>query len=312
MDNTNNRYSAKEYAEYKEKERQELKEQLKKGIRQALETDKYKTYLELMSRCHKYSFSNSILIYLQNEDATIVKSRIDWNKDKVNINEEQKRNGIKIFCPMKTKIDIYEKDADGNYILNEKDERIKVNEREITRFKVGYVYDISQTDADKEKYNLFIVNNEKVKNKDKILDNLQKASGINFDFKSNLGGALGCYSPKENKIKIKANMNEIDTISTCVHEVAQSILHNDNNNLKLSKEQKEFEAESVAYAVCKKLGVNSKDNNFLYLANWIGKDDLKDFENSLERIQKVSNKILNQFEVKTNKNLKQNSLENEI
>ena len=309
-ENENNKYSPKEYAEIKEKEVQALKEKLSQGIREALQSDKYKTFLKLMSRCHNYSFSNSMLICLQNPEATIVKSFADWQKDKAKVNKGEK--GIQIFVPMKKKINIYEKDENGEFKLNENNEKIKIGEKEIINFRLGNVFDISQTNADKEKYNLFIVNNEKVENKDEILKKLENASGINFDFKTNLGGALGCYSPKENKIKIKANMNEIDTISTCVHEVAHSILHNQNNELKLSKEQKEFEAESVAYVVCNKLNVNSKDNNFLYLVNWIGKDDLKEFENSLDRIQKASNKILSQFEIKIKENLKQNSLENEI
>lgn len=310
MDDKNNRYSTKEYAEIKEKERNELNEILQKGIRQALESDKYKTFLNLMSKCHNYSYTNSILIIMQNSLATVVKSFNDWKKDKVLVNKGEK--GIKIYTPIKKTVNLYDKDENGSYKLNENGEKIKIGEREIVKFRIGNVFDISQTNADKEKYSLFVVNNDKVENKDDILKKLENASGINFDFKANLGGALGCYSPKENKIKIKANMNEIDTISTCVHEVAHSILHNQNNELKLSKEQKEFEAESVAFVVCNELGVNSKDNNFLYLANWVGKDDLKEFENSLERIQKASNKILKEFEIKSYENLKQNSLENEI
>ena len=106
-------------------------------------------------------------------------------------------------------------------------------------------------------------------------------------------------------------MGDIKTISTCVHEVAHSLLHNKNNKLNLSREQKEFEAESVAYVVCKNLNVDSKENNFLYLANWVGKEDISDFKDSLDRIQKTSNDILKYFEKENSKNFEK-QVQNEM
>ena len=306
-----NRYTAEEYAKIKEQERQELSEKLSDGIKNALNSEKYRSFLKFMGNCHSYSYTNSMLIYLQNEDATIVKSFTDWKKDKVNINKDEK--GIKIFCPVKKHINIYQKDENGEYVLNDKGEKIKTDEKEITNFIVGNVFDISQTNANPQNYELLISNDEKINNKDEILNKLEKASGIKFEFKDNLKGASGKYSPKEEKIEIKTNMDDIETISTCVHEVAHSILHKNNDKLKLTKSQKEFEAESVSYIVCNRLNIDSEKNNFLYLANWIGKEDISEFKNSLDRIQKASNDILKQFDIqKENTNLKQNSNEIEI
>lgn len=306
-----NRYTAEEYAKIKEQERQELSEKLSNGIKNALNSEKYRSFLKFMGNCHNYSYTNSMLIYLQNEDATIVKSFTDWKKDKVNINKDEK--GIKIFCPVKKHINIYQKDENGEYVLNDKGEKIKTDEKEITNFIVGNVFDISQTNANPQNYELLISNNEKINNKDEILNKLENASGIKFEFKDNLKGANGRYSPKEEKIEIKTNMDDIETISTCVHEVAHSILHKSNDKLKLTKSQKEFEAESVSYIVCNRLNIDSEKNNFLYLTNWIGKEDISEFKNSLDRIQKASNDILKQFDIqKENTNLKQNSNEIEI
>ncbi len=298
-----NRYSTEEYIKLKEKEKKDLSEKLSNGIKDALDSDRYKNFLKVMSKCYNYSYTNSMLIYVQKEDATIVKPFTDWKKDKVNINKDEK--GIKIFCPVKRKVNVYKVDEKGNFELDEQGEKIKVGEQEQLTFTIGNVFDISQTNADPEKYELKKESNEKILNKEEILQKLEKASNIKFEFATNLGRANGMYIPSEEKIKIRANMGDIKTISTCVHEVAHSILHNKNNNLKLSKEQVEFEAESVAYVVCQKLNVNSKENNFLYLANWVGKEDISEFENSLERIQKASNDILKEFNIqKENNNLK--------
>lgn len=303
-----NRYSVEKYIEIKENEKKELSEKLSNGIKDALNSDRYKNYLKLMSRCYNYSYTNSMLIYLQNENATIVKSFTDWKKDKVNVNKDEK--GIKIFCPIKKKINIYKTDEKGKVILNEKGEKEKVGEQEYITFNVGNVFDISQTNANPENYQLKTESNEKLLNKEEIIKKLEEVSNIKFEFVTNLGRANGMYMPNEEKIKIRANMGDIKTISTCVHEVAHSILHKASSNLKLSNVQKEFEAESVAYVVCEKLNIDSKKNNFLYLADWVEKEDLSEFKDSLERIQKASNDILKKFDnQKENINLKHKSSE---
>lgn len=303
------RYSAEEYAKIKEQEKKELAENLSEGIKRALDSDKYKSYLKFMGNCHNYSYTNSMLIYLQNEKATVVKSFTDWKKDKVNINKNEK--GIKIFCPVKKRINIYQKDKGGNFVLDDKGEKIKESEKEITNFIVGNVFDISQTNANSKNYQLLIYDKDKIQNKGDILNKLEKVSNIKFEFKDNLNGASGRYFPKKEKIEIKANMEDLETISTCIHEVAHSILHKDINKIKIPKKQVEFEAESVAYVVCNKLNINCKNNNFLYLANWVGKEDISEFKNSLDRIQKASNDILKEFDIQK-ENIKINVKENEV
>ena len=78
-----NKYSTEEYKKIKDKEREELKNTLNQGIKDALNSERYKSFLNIMSRCHNYSFTNSLLISLQNENATLVKSFTDWKKDGV-------------------------------------------------------------------------------------------------------------------------------------------------------------------------------------------------------------------------------------
>lgn len=304
-----NKYSTDEYKKLKDKEREELKNTLNQGIKDALNSERYKSFLNMMSKCHNYSFTNSLLISLQNENATLVKSFTDWKKDGVKINKNEK--GIKIFCPVKQVFVEYQKDDNGRVVLDDNGEKVEKGKTERTIFKVGRVFDISQTNADRNKYELKKESNEKIINKDEIISTLEKVSGIKFDFKKSLGRANGIFNPKEQKIEIRANMGDIKTISTCVHEVAHSLLHNKNNELNLSKEQKEFEAESVAYVVCKNLNVDSKENNFLYLANWVEDKDISEFKNSLDRIQKTSNDILKSFDKENVRNLDKQA-QNEI
>lgn len=299
-----NKYSTEEYKKIKENEKEELKNTLNEGIKDALNSEKYKSFLNVMSKCHNYSYTNSLLIALQNENATIIKSFMDWKKDGVSINKNEK--GIKIFYPIKQVFIEYQKDDKGRIALDENGEKIEVGKNERITFRVGRVFDISQTNADREKYELKKESAEKILNKDNIISTLEKISGIKIEFNNNLGRANGRYNPELQKIEVRGNMGDIKTISTCVHEVAHSLLHNKNSELNLSKEQKEFEAESVAYVVCKNLNVDSKENNFLYLANWVGKEDISEFKDSLDRIQKTSNDILKEFSIQQENNKKIN------
>ena len=56
-----------------QKERlKEITDSIETGIKDMFESDKYKTYLQTMSRFHKYSLNNTMLIAMQKPDATLV------------------------------------------------------------------------------------------------------------------------------------------------------------------------------------------------------------------------------------------------
>ena len=51
---------------------QEITEKLEQGIKELFESEKYKNYLNTMSKFHNYSFNNTMLIAMQKPDATLV------------------------------------------------------------------------------------------------------------------------------------------------------------------------------------------------------------------------------------------------
>ena len=51
---------------------QEITEKLEQGIKELFESEKYKIYLNTMSKFHNYSFNNTMLIAMQKPDATLV------------------------------------------------------------------------------------------------------------------------------------------------------------------------------------------------------------------------------------------------
>ena len=304
-----NEYSKEEYKELKQKELNELQEKLQNGIQDALNSDKYKDFLKTMSKFYKYSYNNSILIQLQKQDATLVASYSDWKKQNVKLNKGEYDNPIKILCPVTIKVNVKEMADD---MLENRDEAKTKDVKTITKFKVGKVYDISQTNAyENEKYSLKKDSNAIIEEKGKIIEGLEQVTGITINFVNNLGRANGTYDLERNEIKVRDNMGDIKTISTAIHESAHALLHNNNSKDK-PREQLEFEAESVAFVVCERLGIDAKKNNFLYLANWVGKQDISEFKNSLKDIQRASNKILQELSKDLELNVLDRQEENEL
>ena len=82
---------------------QEITEKLEQGIKELFESEKYKTYLNTMSKFHNYSFNNTMLIAMQKPDATLVAGFKAWQK---NFDRHVKKGekGISILAPAPYKI----------------------------------------------------------------------------------------------------------------------------------------------------------------------------------------------------------------
>lgn len=99
-----------------EKMKQTL-DKLEAGVMEFFTSDKYISYLQVMSKFHTYSANNQILIAMQMPEATIVAGYNSWMR---NFDRHVKRGekSITILAPMKVKIkiDTDRRDADGKVI----------------------------------------------------------------------------------------------------------------------------------------------------------------------------------------------------
>ena len=65
---------------------QEITAGIEQGIKELFESEKYMRYLSVMSKFHRYSVNNTMLIYMQRPDATLPlyqqqpyqKGRLSW------------------------------------------------------------------------------------------------------------------------------------------------------------------------------------------------------------------------------------------
>lgn len=206
----------------------DITDSIEKGIQELFQSDKYAQYLRTMSRFHKYSVNNTMLIYMQRPDATLVAGFNKW-RDQFERNVRKGEKGIKIIAPTPYKKEIEQEkidpdtklpmlDADGKVITEEKEIKIPM-------FKPVTVFDVSQTDG-KPLPQLASDLTGNVQNYEVFMEALRRSSPVPIDFQPLTDGSDGFFSLDSQSITIREGMSEVQTVSAVVHEIAHSKLHN--------------------------------------------------------------------------------------
>lgn len=278
----------------------EITDKLESGIKELFEGEKFKEYLDTMSKFHNYSFNNTMLIAMQKPDATLVAGFNSWkNKFERSVNKGEK--GIQIFAPAPYKIkkEQTKLDPDTDLPVLGKDGKPIKEEIEVTipAFKVVSVFDVSQTSG-KELPTLGADElSGNVKDYEKFFNAVREASPVPIKFAEIDGTAKGFYHHEDKSITIKENMSEVQTIKTAIHEIAHAKLH--DRDLKKSDIEKpkdrsteEVEAESIAYTVCQHFGIDTSDYSFAYVASWGTGKDTPELKASLETIRSTASELI--------------------
>ena len=389
-------------AENKSTNRERLREitdGIEQGIKELFESEKYMRYLSVMSRFHRYSVNNTMLIYMQKPDATLVAGFNKW-KNQFERHVKKGEHGITIIAPTpyKKKIEEMKRDPDTHAPILDADGKavMEKKEIEIPMFRPVKVFDVSQTDG-KPLPELASSLSGTVPHYEAFLEAVRRSAPVPIEFEPMADNMDGYFSPERQRIAIREGMSEVQTVSAAVHEIAHSKLHNqkkiqidndqqyqevelfekpalfsngrishddlpegvycydlrgsdddpgfpicveervvvnhagsviltaplefseegrlyftDENGLNFNggmltlsqflQEQKkdrrteEVEAESISYAVCQYLGIQTGENSFGYIASWSKGKELKELRASLETINKTSCELINDIE----------------
>ena len=287
-----------------------IKEILAAGIKEYLQSDTYKNFLNFASSMHQYSQKNLRLILSQYPNASLIASHTDWKAKGRYINKGSK--AIRVYAP----IFGYKKDEEGNFIKDEKGRKIPTGE--IVAWRLAPVFDVSQTNGKEIPKQLYELT-ENFKSPEaftSIFNAVKKCTTATVSFGDmNLSpGARGYYIPATHEIVIKKGMSTYHTLKTEIHEVVHSVLHNKQNEF-ISAAQMEFEAESVAYIVCNHFGVDTSDYSFGYLSSWTeAGSKLEEFEQSLATICNTAKSLITQIEKEINQelNIKENKVQEKL
>lgn len=278
----------------------EITDKLESGIEELFKGEKFKEYLDTMSKFHNCSFNNTMLIAMQKPDATLVAGFNSWkNKFERSVNKGEK--GIQIFAPAPYKIkkEQTKLDPDTDLPVLGKDGKPIKEEVEVTipAFKVVSVFDVSQTSG-KELPTLGADElSGNVKGYEKFFNAVREASPVPIKFAEIDGTAKGFYHHEDKSITIKENMSEVQTIKTVIHEIVHAKLH--DRDLKKSdidkpkdRSTEEVEAESIAYTVCQHFGIDTSDYSFAYVASWGKGKDTPELKASLETIRSTASELI--------------------
>lgn len=307
---------AEKYSTESKREKvKEITEQLEAGLKALFKSDNYRQYLDTLSKFHNYSFNNTMLIALQNPDATLVAGFRSWQTNfERHVNKGEK--GIKILAPNpytikqpREKID----DKTGLTVLDRSGKPV-MEEVEITipDFKVVSVFDVSQTSGKKLPT---VVNDLKgdIEDFDKFFSVLKEVSPVPIKFEDITSGSHGFFSRETEDITIKSGMSQTQTIKTTIHEITHAMLHGNINDIAdKNRETREVEAESVAYTVCRHFGLDTSDYSFGYIATWGSGAELPELKASLETIRETASKIISSIEDKFLARDKEQQLERNI
>lgn len=267
-----------------------LNEHLKNGLKEYVNSDQYKKYLDTISKFHNYSRRNIDLIHQQKPDATLIAGAKKWNESFGRyINKGEK--GFTIYAPSEHKV----KDLNGDFVLDE-DGKVKTN----IRFIPVKVFDVSQTNGKELSLNSVELENNVENYVDiyKALKEIADKDNIKIVFvdKELMPRAYGSYTPAKNTIELRKGMGQGDTLSTLIHELA----HAKYQSKIITTEEyalNELHAESIAYVTSKHLGLDTSKQSFGYLNSYMkDRKDFTDLDRVIDKIHSDAKDLINKID----------------
>ncbi|HFI0543503.1 TPA: PBECR4 domain-containing protein, partial [Streptococcus suis] len=272
-----------------------LNRHLKDGIKEYLDSDKYKDYLTKMSQLNNYSSRNLRLILAQQPTASQVASFKQW-KETFGRHVKKGEKALRIFVPI-----TYIKKDENNQPILDKDGKPEIG----TTFRLkAAVFDVSQTDG-KELPKAVSDVKDQLTDQDygnlyRTLMTIAKNNHVSVRFEELEESRKGYYDTVNHQIVLnKVGMNKSQLIKTFLHETAHSELHHKDHSQKdqLTRSTAELQAESVAYVVASYYGLDTSNYSFGYLASWSqDKDTLRDLEAQLDIVQQEAKSLIERMD----------------
>jgi hypothetical protein len=252
---------------------QSLIEQLEAGHSDALTT-----YLNAMSRFHRYSLGNVLEIARQRPDATRVAGFWRWKELGRSVKKGEK--GIRILAPIIGIRRKKEEDAQASK------DPATINKAVLVGFRSAYVFDVSQTEG-AELPELREISGDVGENRDRLIAFIE-GQGIELVFTERIAPALGMSYG--GRIAILPGQSKAEEFSTLVHELAHERLHKAERRTATTKTVRETEAEGIAFVIGNAVGLETGSKSADYIQLYHGNASL--LAESLEVIQQTSAVIL--------------------
>lgn len=241
-------------------------------------------YLDTMSRFHRYSFGNCLLIALQNPCATLVAGFHKWKE--LGRSVKKGEHGIAILAPLvsRKKVEAEESEEDKDHAR-----------RVLRGFRVVHVFDVSQTEG-KELADFATITGDPGERLAR-LEQVVRDHGIELRYEEIPGGALGVS--EGGRIAVFPDLEVAEKFSVLAHELGHELLHRGDRRKDTTKTLRETEAEAVSYVVCRAAGLDCSTRSSDYIQLYSGDQNL--LLQSLELVRNVSSSIIAALETGVSK-----------
>lgn len=250
----------------------------------AINTDEdWLKFLSFQAQFYNYSFGNAMLIFSQNPNATYVKGYKAWNQLGRYVKKGSK--GLAILAPCIRKVEVFKEPENKNLYHDEEAE--KEIRKVVSGFRIAYVYDIADTDGDDSMLPVLVTglagNGEQEKEIYERLLNViskehcvQKVSGT---------ASKGSFNLETKVISIREDLEYLQKIKTLLHEYAHLLDFQMHPEDDISRNRRELIAESVAFIVSLRLGLDTSRYSMSYIKSWLkDKEELKIIADSVQKI----------------------------
>ena len=259
------------------------------GVRSVWDSENWTRWLVTMARFHDYSLNNTMLISLQMTEATRVASYRSWQRD-FNRHVKKGERGIEVLVPMVVK----RRKADSEEVPQDDGEAAE--RRKLVGFKVGHVFDVSQTEGEHLPEIASQVRAD-VSDFDSLMGAIEAVSAHPVEVVDGLPPETNGLFSHMGYIAIRAGMPQGQTVKTALHELTHSVLHDGDAEELPDRAMREVQAESVAYAVSAALELDTSDYSFGYVASWaVGKTE-EEMRQCMRAVRDAAKQILDRLQL---------------
>lgn len=303
----------------------ELTDKLENGIKALFDDQEssLRQWLTVCGKFHNYSLNNTLLIAMQLPPGAEgpIAGMTTWNKLGRKVNKGSKALKILAPAPFKRKMEIDRVDPVTGNVMKNPDGTVMKETKEIMQpaFKVVNTFAYSQTwgrELPDPGVNELIGNVEQF---EMFFEALKRSSPVPIAFEQIEGGAKGYYHLKDNRIAIQEGMSEVQTIKTCIHEIAHSIndsmlekmavkpevksaegnensLAQGEENTIRSRAEMESTAEAVAFCVANFFNLDTSSYSMPYIGTFASGKELPELKASLDLIRTTADKMITAIE----------------
>ncbi len=236
---------------------------LERGIEGILDSEGFAEYLRTMARFHTYSFNNVALIQAQRPEATRVAGYRAWQALGRQVRKGEK--GMIVFVPHRRRV---RDEEDPERSQGDGEGKVEPARKILAGFGLGRVFDVAQTDGEPLAKGPTPQELEGTSSAaeavDRRLSRFLVGEGVRLSTEDT-GRANGFYRPADKLIAVSDRLQGDQRTKTLVHEAAHWLADHRGS---VARADAETVAESSAFVVLGRFGIDAGSYTFPYVARW--------------------------------------------